>query len=238
METPDVIRLFVAHLDTPEWTSVLTALRAEPGLRVVLELRGAELPPPSRLADAVDVLLVDSRAVDAAGEATVARLIAQVAPARTLIVSPDMGADRAVAAARLGAVGLLAVSSSHGVFVKSIRCVYAGEVWFDRRSTARVFSAIIPDLADDAGPLAAPDADPGSGSTLSKREREVVALLAEGLRNKQIAERLFISEITVRHHLTSIFSKLGVGDRKSLVLYSYRTGLARRPLPAGASRFH
>ena len=61
------------------------------------------------------------------------------------------------------------------------------------------------------------------------REREIAALIGEGLKNKQIANRLFISETTVRHHLTSVFDKLGVTDRLELIIYAYRHGLAKPP---------
>jgi DNA-binding NarL/FixJ family response regulator len=67
-------------------------------------------------------------------------------------------------------------------------------------------------------------------SQLTEREREVVMLIGEGLRNQQIADRLFISVITVRHHLSSVFSKLEVKDRFELAIYAYRHGLARLPL--------
>ncbi|HWP41952.1 MAG TPA: response regulator transcription factor, partial [Blastocatellia bacterium] len=75
------------------------------------------------------------------------------------------------------------------------------------------------------------EADPESSkiASLTEREREVVALVGEGLKNKQIADRLFISETTVRHHLTSIFDKLGVSDRVELLIYAYRHGLADPP---------
>jgi DNA-binding NarL/FixJ family response regulator len=60
---------------------------------------------------------------------------------------------------------------------------------------------------------------------LTPREREVTSLVAAGLRNKAIAKRLFISEATVRHHLSSAFSKLGVADRYELISYAFRYGL-------------
>jgi DNA-binding NarL/FixJ family response regulator len=64
---------------------------------------------------------------------------------------------------------------------------------------------------------------------LTQRERAVIALIAEGLKNKQIAERMFISETTVSHHLTSVFTKLGVTDRLELVIYAFAHGLAKIP---------
>lgn len=70
-------------------------------------------------------------------------------------------------------------------------------------------------------------------AALTRREREVVALVAEGLRNKEIAERLSISRATVRHHLSAIFLKLGVPDRLKLIVYAFRHGLAE---PAGAGQ--
>src|ERR1051326_3179801 len=66
-----------------------------------------------------------------------------------------------------------------------------------------------------------PDIDAARIATLTQREREVVALIGEGLKNKQIAVRLFVSETTVQHHLSSIFAKLGVSDRLELVIYAY-----------------
>jgi DNA-binding NarL/FixJ family response regulator len=62
-------------------------------------------------------------------------------------------------------------------------------------------------------------------ATLTCREREIISLIGEGLKNKQIAARLYISETTVRHHLTSVFDKLGVADRLELVIYAFHHGL-------------
>jgi DNA-binding NarL/FixJ family response regulator len=75
----------------------------------------------------------------------------------------------------------------------------------------------------------APDPDEQKIKTLTDREHQVIALIAEGLKNKQIAKRLFISETTVTHHLSSIFSKLEVTDRLELVIYAFGHSLARIP---------
>jgi len=68
-----------------------------------------------------------------------------------------------------------------------------------------------------------------NGVRLTARERDIIALIGEGLKNKQIAERLCISEPTVRHYLTSIFEKVGVKDRQGLIVYAYQRGLAKPP---------
>src|ERR1041385_4672276 len=65
--------------------------------------------------------------------------------------------------------------------------------------------------------------------SLTRREREVVLLVTEGLKNRDIAGRMFISETTVTHHLSSIFAKLGVSDRLELVIYAFASGLAKPP---------
>ena len=64
---------------------------------------------------------------------------------------------------------------------------------------------------------------------LTKRERETVALVSEGLRDREIADRLFISPVTVHHHLSSIYTKLAVSGRLKLVVYAYKHGLAQLP---------
>jgi DNA-binding NarL/FixJ family response regulator len=66
-------------------------------------------------------------------------------------------------------------------------------------------------------------------ASLTARELEVIACLSEGRRNKQIGERLFISEKTVRDYFTSIFDKLGVSDRLELIIYAYKHGLTKIP---------
>ena len=73
------------------------------------------------------------------------------------------------------------------------------------------------------------DAEGAKIATLTKREYDVISLIAEGLKNRVIAERLFISEATVRNHLTSILSKLGVSNRSELVVYSFKHELVRHP---------
>ena len=74
-----------------------------------------------------------------------------------------------------------------------------------------------------------PTAEEAKIALLTARERQVIRLVGAGLRNKQIAQRLALSETTVRRHLRSIFRKLGVTERLDLILYAYRHRLARLP---------
>jgi DNA-binding NarL/FixJ family response regulator len=108
--------------------------------------------------------------------------------------------------------------------IKSIRKVHAGEIWLDSHTTA----AVMRQFASPNDPGGAPG---GGGmrsrdrSPLSQREREIVALVAQGYKNKEMAEKMFISEQTVKNHLHNIFDKLGVSDRLELALYAIHRGL-------------
>lgn len=124
-------------------------------------------------------------------------------------------------AAQLGAMGVVLKEQSPEVLVKAITKVHAGEVWFDRATIANVLTQMSRGRTND------PEAE--KIASLSPREREIIGLVGAGLKNQQIAHRLSLSETTVRHHLTSIFAKLGVSDRLELIIYAYQHNLARLP---------
>ena len=125
-------------------------------------------------------------------------------------------------AVHLGATGLVLKDQAVEILLRAIEKVHAGEAWLERTMTAQV-------LTERAGARGARQPNPEATkiATLTLREREVIPLVGEGLKNKQIADRLSISEATVNHHLTSIFNKLGVPGRLELVVYAYRHGLAK-----------
>ena len=105
--------------------------------------------------------------------------------------------------------------------IKAIKKVHHGEVWLDRLTMGSVLQEMTEEKQAD------PDQE--KIASLTEREREVVSLVGEGLKNKQIAAKLFISETTVTHHLSSVFSKLAVSDRLELIIYAFRHGLAKLP---------
>jgi DNA-binding NarL/FixJ family response regulator len=119
----------------------------------------------------------------------------------------------------LGSAGVVLKRQASQALLRAIERVYQGEVWLDQATIAGLLS-----VANNGG-----DEEVVRIASLTKREREIILLIGEGLRNKQIADRLFVSETTVRHHLTSIFSKLGVSSRLDLVVYAYGHGLAKSP---------
>jgi DNA-binding NarL/FixJ family response regulator len=122
----------------------------------------------------------------------------------------------------LGALGLVSKHKPPDVLFQAIEKVHAGEAWLDRRLLASVHR----EMTRGSGGRDAESAARRPES-LTGREREVAGLVAEGLKNKQIAARLYITEATVRHHLTSIFGKLGVVDRLGFAVHVYRHGRVR-----------
>ncbi len=151
--------------------------------------------------------------------------------ARVLILSDLADSELLAQAVRLGARGVVLKTDSPAMLSKAVTKIGAGEVWFDRRTTAELLSHFSGQPYKEE-----PDADSRKIASLTDREIEVTALIGQGLKNKQIAERLSISEVTVRHHLTSIFSKLGISDRLELLLYAYQQGLAKPPPSASEKR--
>jgi DNA-binding NarL/FixJ family response regulator len=171
-----------------------------------------------------DIILLDLDIGGESGLEFLRELLVSAPQARVLVLTGVRDPESHRRAVHLGAMGLVFKDKAADVLIKAIEKVHAGEVWLDRLLTASVLTEM--SQADQAK-----KADPEAEriGSLTSREREIVGLVCEGLKNKQIGERLFISEATVRNHLTSILSKLGLSDRFELALYAYRQHLAKPP---------
>jgi DNA-binding NarL/FixJ family response regulator len=141
--------------------------------------------------------------------------------ARVLVLTGLRSSESQRQAMRSGAMGVVLKEHAAEVLIKAIKKVHDGEVWLDRMTMGNVMQEIAQEKKGDP--------DKAKIASLTEREREVVGLVGEGLKNKQIGERLFISETTVTHHLSSVFSKLEVSDRLELIIYAFRHGLAKLP---------
>ncbi|MEK6321655.1 MAG: response regulator transcription factor [Acidobacteriota bacterium] len=205
------------------------------GLRMLLESykKMIVVGEASSRADAVaiaareqpDIILLD---LDLAGESGLdflRELLATAPGARVVILTGVRDPEAHRQAVRLGAMGLVFKDKAAEVLIKAIERVHAGEVWLDRQLTARVLSEM--SQVDESRTKV--DGDAEKIALLTDREREIMGLVCQGFKNKQIAERLFISEATVRNHLTSILSKLELSDRFELALFAYRHHLAKPP---------
>ena len=158
-----------------------------------------------------DILLLDLRMPEKDGLGVLEEINFDSMPTRVIVLTAAEDDRDVVRAMRLGARGVVLKQSASDLLVKSIRKVSDGEIWLDNRMTAEVI---------DAFKKSAESGQRREKPLLSDREKEIVQLVAQGFRNREIGEKLFISEQTVKNHLHNIFDKLGVSDRLELALYA------------------
>jgi DNA-binding NarL/FixJ family response regulator len=168
-----------------------------------------------------DVLLLDLRMPNLNGLATLEALQQLNRGTQVIVLTASDDKDEFVQAMKLGCRGILLKQSEPDFIVKCIRKVYGGEIWLDSYTTAAVINQFSKGTHPANGvPMMGRERNP-----LSAREREIVSLIAQGYKNKEMAEKMFISEQTVKNHLHNIFEKLGVSDRLELALYAIHKGL-------------
>jgi DNA-binding NarL/FixJ family response regulator len=206
------------------------------GLRHLLETAGIVLVGEAATCDEAlilsarddpDVVVLD---LDSRGDtlACLEELAAGEDEGRRVIALSDRGhASDHPAFVELGAVGLVLKNEGPEVLIKAIKKVHAGELWLDRVNTAQVFRRMARRRVEE-------NAEAVKIAALTKREHEIISHIGEGLKNATIAQRLCISEATVRNHLTSILDKLGVSDRFELAVYAFRHGLVLQSTVARA----
>jgi two-component system nitrate/nitrite response regulator NarL len=168
-----------------------------------------------------DVLLLDIRMPGVDGFGALQRLQKLNKRTRVIILTASEDKNEFVQAMKMGCSGIVLKQTAADLIIKSIRRVHAGEIWLDSNTTAAVMRQFASPL--DGAPQ--PGMRARERSPLSNREREIVALVAQGYKNKEMAEKMFISEQTVKNHLHNIFDKLGVSDRLELALYAIHKGL-------------
>jgi two-component system, NarL family, nitrate/nitrite response regulator NarL len=158
-----------------------------------------------------DILLLDLRMPEKDGLGVLEEVNFDSLPTRVIVLTAAEDDRDVVRAMRLGARGVVLKQSASDLILKSIRKVADGEIWLDNRMTAEVI---------DAFKKSSESGQRREKPLLSDREKEIVQLVAQGFRNREIGEKLFISEQTVKNHLHNIFDKLGVSDRLELALYA------------------
>jgi len=158
-----------------------------------------------------DILLLDLRMPEKDGLGVLEEVNFDTTQTRVIVLTAAEDDRDVVRAMRLGARGVVLKQSASDSLLKSIRKVSEGEIWLDNRMTAEVI---------DAFKKSSESGQRREKPLLSDREKEIVQLVAQGFRNREIGEKLFISEQTVKNHLHNIFDKLGVSDRLELALYA------------------
>ncbi len=160
-------------------------------------------------------------------------LLAAVPDVRVVLIIESEDLDSQAEALKLGAVGIVHKEQNPKLLIEAIRQTYHGETWLNQVLLNRILEKGKSNDKPASKTLFREGAD-----TLTTRELEVVKMIGEGLKNKSIADRMSISEATVRHHLSSIYGKVGVEDRLNLVIFAYQKGMINLTdrsgiLPAG-----
>jgi DNA-binding NarL/FixJ family response regulator len=173
-----------------------------------------------------DIALLDLRMPELDGAQVTAALADQAPEVRVLILTTYADDDAILPALRAGAAGYLTKDASGEQLVGALRDVAAGRTVLDPTVQRRLVELVrgAPAPAPAPAPAGAEPAVEG----LTRREVDVVRLVAEGLSNQQIARRLVVSEATVKTHLNHVLSKLDVDGRPGLVAWAWRAGLAGR----------
>jgi len=177
-----------------------------------------------RLAEAhhPDVILMDLRMPGTDGTAATAELRQRLPAARVLVLTTYADETAIIPALQAGARGYLTKDASAEQIETAIRAVHAGQTHLDPAVQERLVAAVIsqPPAAGPSGPGRKPP------DGLTAREVEVLTLLASGLSNTDIAQRLYLSNATVKTHINRIFAKTGARDRAQAVRYAYQHHLA------------
>jgi DNA-binding NarL/FixJ family response regulator len=203
---------------------VRTALRAllekQPGMVVVGEASTKNEAVALASREQPEIVVLDLCLKEESGLDLIPELLAAAEESKIIILTGVTDPEEHQRAIRQGAMGVVSKEVSADLLIKAIERVHAGELWLNRHMTATLVKEL---RRERDSTRSAPEED--VTTQLTCREREVIGLIGEGLKNKQIAGRLCISEATVRHHLTSILRKLEVSDRLELLIFAYRHNL-------------
>jgi two-component system, NarL family, response regulator DegU len=170
-----------------------------------------------------DVLLIDSTETDEGNFTAFLSMHPNDTPIIVLTNSKD--AERQKKYLLLGVDGLVSKEETAEILFNAIKQVSGGDVYFDRRLMSETIKQLVSERKQIPENLYNYNC-----AALTEREREVLTLVCRGLKNKLIADELFITETTVRHHLTSIFEKLRVNSRLELVVHAFREKLVEIPV--------
>jgi DNA-binding NarL/FixJ family response regulator len=173
-----------------------------------------------------DILLID--VVDSARNFEALSQLQTLSPeAKVLLLSDDVDEDFQLRAIRAGARGFVSNASDPALLERTLKRVARGEIWVGHQTASMIIGKLV----------RYPDSAGRNHSELSRREKQIVALLADGYRNKEIANLLGVSENTVRAHLVALYKKIRVTSRLGAALYYFehaRQAVAGVPLPSYA----
>jgi DNA-binding NarL/FixJ family response regulator len=215
-----MIRVLLADDQTLVRSAFAVLVDSAPGMRVVGQAgTGREAVELTRTTRA-DLVVMDIRMPDLDGIEATRRIAADedLAGVKVLVLTTYDTDEHVVEALRAGASGFLVKDTRPADLLDAIRVVAAGEALLSPGPTARLIARAL--RAPEA-----PDPGPRDLGSLSHRESQVLALVARGLNNAEIAETLGLSPLTAKTHVSRIMGKLAARDRAQLVIAAYESGL-------------
>jgi len=238
---PGTVRVLIADDQVLVRAGLRVLVDSAPDLEVVAEAAtGLEAVALARSARA-DVVLMDIRMPELDGLEATRRIAADedLAGVRVLILTTFEIDDHVFRALRAGAAGFLGKGAEPGELLDAIRVVARGDALLSPAATKGLIARFLAQPEPAAGPYPAGEQAAGDKAPaperlgrLTDRERQVVALVATGAANDEIADRLAVSPLTVKTHVSRAMLKLGTRDRAQLVVLAYEAGLVR---PGGAA---
>jgi len=210
----DEIKVLIADDHTVVRKGIRALLETEPGITVVGEAADGEDAIHKALALKPDVILMDLVMPKLDGVQAIKELREVLPEIKVLVLTSFAEDRRIVAAIEAGALGYLLKDSSPEDLVRAIREVHRGE------------SSLHPKVAQQLIKKLQRPAEEPEREELTARERKVLALIARGLSNREIARELSLSEPTVRTHVSNILRKLGLKSRTQAALYALKEGMA------------
>ena len=187
----------------------------QPDFTVVAACAGADSALQAVRTHRPDVLILDLRMPGKSGLELLRSINSEKLDCYSVLLTATIRDDEVVEATKLGVTGLVLKESSPETLLKCVRRVNRGERWIDQETITRAFQAVV----------GREEAEREVSKTLTPREIEIVKMMAEGLRNRAIGDRLGISEGTVKVHLHNVYEKLKVDGRVPLTLYAQGRGL-------------
>lgn len=218
------IRVIVAEELARYRQELRQSLQNESDLEIVGEASDARVALQLTLRNRPDILLLDLGLARAGQFKMLTDLASQLPAMRVIVTVAAIQKDDLINVIRCGAHGVVLKSSAQDLLIKSIRSVVAGQYWVERDGVGVLVEVLRESLRSDN---TAALKDYG----LTPREVDIISKVASGRSNKEVGEEFAISERTVKHHLTNIFSKIGVSSRLQLALFAVNQQLTTIPAP-------
>jgi DNA-binding NarL/FixJ family response regulator len=208
-----LIRVAIADAHPVVREGLKTLLQAE-GFEVIGDAGDAAKTIELVKASRPDILMLDAGLPGTSGVQVLRDLAKMGTSCRVILLNASLDRAQILEMLRLGARGFVSKNTTVDMMIKSIRTVMAGQYWIGRESVSDLIGSLVP-AHGHAGP-------PAKKPSLSKRELQIISAVAAGYANKDIATRLSLSEHTVKHHLSTIFDKLGVANRLEVALFAIK----------------